>query len=337
MNYKNIHVSKELYKTGDGFAEHLERLDPSAAYKGSDLEGLDAYERQLKRFDIKVKGPSSDPLEKFFSTSDSAVLFPEYVSRAVKLGVTQDNLLESIIAAHTVINSMDYRNLITKASGEELELKEVAEGAKIPETTISLSENLVKLKKRGRLLSASYEALRFQRLDLFTVALKQIGSYIAVSQLKDAVKVLIEGDGNSNAAAKIETAAANTLTYQDLLSLWSKFESFEMNTLLASPDMVMKILTIPELQNPQAGLSFQGTGMLSTPLGAKLIKSSAVPQGTIIGLDNRFALEMVSAGGVHVEYDKLIDCQLERAAITSIAGFSKLFPDAVKVLNIKNA
>ena len=32
--------------------------------------------------------------------------------------------------------------------------------------------------KRGRMLVASYEAIRFQRLDLFTVTLKQIGAYI---------------------------------------------------------------------------------------------------------------------------------------------------------------
>ena len=33
-----------------------------------------------------------------------------------------------------------------------------------------------------------------------------------------------------------------------------------------------------------------------------------------------------------VEYDKLIDRQLERAAITSISGFAKLFTEASKVL-----
>ena len=35
---------------------------------------------------------------------------------------------------------------------------------------------------------------------------------------------------------------------------------------------------------------------------------------------------------VTVEYDKLIDRQLERAAITSISGFAKLFTEASKVL-----
>ena len=43
---------------------------------------------------------------------------------------------------------------------------------------------------------------------------------------------------------------------------------------------------------------------------------------------------MVKAGDVLTEYDKLIDRQLERAAITSIAGFAKIFTDASRVLSV---
>ena len=62
----------------------LESLDPSENYKGTALEGLDAFQRQLKRFDIHVKGAGSDMVEKFFHTSESSVLFPEFVSRVVR-------------------------------------------------------------------------------------------------------------------------------------------------------------------------------------------------------------------------------------------------------------
>jgi len=37
-----------------------------------------------------------------------------------------------------------------------------------------------------------------------------------------------------------------------------------------------------------------------------------------------------------VEYDKVIDKQLERAGITMTTGFSRIFKDAVKVLNYSN-
>lgn len=43
---------------------------------------------------------------------------------------------------------------------------------------------------------------------------------------------------------------------------------------------------------------------------------------------------MVRGSDVLVEYDKLIDRQLERAAITSISGFAKIFQEASKVLHI---
>ena len=42
---------------------------------------------------------------------------------------------------------------------------------------------------------------------------------------------------------------------------------------------------------------------------------------------------MVQAGDIVTDYDKLIDRQMERAAISTIAGFSKIFADAVQAAN----
>ena len=79
--YDNLKLDKGMYReAGRSFSQVLEREDPSERYKGTSLEGLDAFQRQLKRFDIKVKGAGSDVVEKFFQTSDAAVLFPEYIS-----------------------------------------------------------------------------------------------------------------------------------------------------------------------------------------------------------------------------------------------------------------
>jgi len=97
---------------------------------------------------------------------------------------------------------------------------------------------------------------------------------------------------------------------------------------------MLKMLKLSEFQNPLTGLNFQGTGTLSTPLGAKLLRTTAVPAGKLIGLDRNYALERICAGEVTVEYDKLIDRQIERAAITSISGFAKPYKDASKVLSI---
>ena len=107
-----------------------------------------------------------------------------------------------------------------------------------------------------------------------------------------------------------------------------------MNTILCSTGTMTKMLKVEELQNPMTGLNFQGTGKLTSPLGAQLHRTGAVADGMIIGLDNRYALELVRAGDVLVEYDKLIDQQLERAAITSISGFAKICDGAACILNV---
>lgn len=332
--YENIKLDKGLYSTGKGFTAELENVDPSENYKGTSLDGLDAFERQLKRFNIKVSGAGSDTIEKFFKTSDSAALFPEYVARAVKKGKEEADILPLIVAAKTQINAMDYRTIASVPSDEEKSLEEVAEGSAIPETNVNVQSNLVKLKKRGRMLVASYEALRFQRLDLFTVMLKQIGAYIASMQLNDAVAVITQGDGNSNPAETQTVAKAGTLTYQDLVNFWNGFDPYSLNTMIASPDVTAKILVLSEMRDASAGLNFHGSGKVVTPLGARLLKSSAVESGKIIGLDKNYALEMVQAGGIMTEYDKLIDRQLERAAITEISGFAKIFKDASKVMSV---
>ena len=336
--YDTLKLEKGMYQeAGSTFTQVLERLDPSEQYKGTSLEGLDAFQRQLKRFDIKVKGAGCDAVEKFFRTSDAAVLFPEYIARSVRQGMDESNLIPSITAATTNFDGMDYRSITAEAGGDSKELRHVEEGASIPATTVQVQSNLVRLHKRGRMLVASYEAVRYQKLDLFSVTLRQMGAHIARTLLADGVEVLIHGDGNDNGAEADQVKSTGTLTYEDLVDFWAKFEPYEMNTLLVSPDVMVKLLKLPEFQNPLTGLNFQGTGKLSTPLGANLLRTSVLPEKTAVGLDKRYALELIQGSDVMVEYDKLIDRQLERAAITSISGFAKVFQPASKVLQIGTA
>ncbi|MCI1982756.1 MAG: phage major capsid protein [Oscillospiraceae bacterium] len=330
--YESIRLEKGMYGTpGKTFTQVLEGLDPSDNYTGTPLEGLDAYQRQLKRFNIRVGGPDSDRIEKFFQTGDSAALFPEYVARSVRQGIEMENLLPSIVAATTNIDSMDYRAIESVPTQDDKSLKTVAEGTSLPQTSVRTKDHLVRLRKRGRMLVASYESLRFQRLDLFTVTLRQIGAYIARAQLSDAVDVLLNGDGGSSPAGRI-SAAGSQPSYADLVSLWGALSPYRLGAMLASTDAVKDILNIAELKDAEAGLNFQGTGKLVSPLGAALLHDPDMQAGKIIGLDKTCALEMVQAGGVQTDSDRLIDRQLERASVSVIAGFSRIFNGAVKVL-----
>ncbi|QNL43717.1 phage major capsid protein [Oscillibacter hominis] len=340
-HFDNLKLDKGMYaQSGKSFTQTLEEMDPSENYRGTALEGMDAFQRQLKRFDIHVKGVGSDMVEKFFHTTDSAVLFPEFVSRVVRQGMESENILPSITATVTNFDGMDYRSIASVPTEEEKSLRRVEEGSEIPTTSIRTQENLVRLHKRGRMLVASYEAIRFQRLDLFSVTLRQIGAYIARMHLEDAISVILNGDGNNNAAKSFAVGTkpiggtAGTLSYDALLDFWAQFDPYALNTMLVADDVMLAMLKLSEFQNPLTGLNFQGTGTLTSPLGAKLLRTSAMPAGKMIGMDKNYALEMINGSDVTVEYDKLIDRQLERAAITSISGFAKLYSDASKVLSV---
>ena len=232
--FNEVKLDKGMYsQRGKSFEQVLESLDPNENYKGTAFEGMDAFQRQLKRFDIKVRGAGSDTVEKFFSTHESSVLFPEYVARSVKAGMEEGNILPSITASVTRFDGMDYRSIYSAASEDDKSLRYVGEGAVIPQTEIRAADHLVSLKKRGRMLVASYEAIRFQRLDLFSVMLRQIGNQIMRMHLEDTIDDIINGDGNNNAAQILEVGGtalggtAGTLSYSELLNFWNSFTDTE--------------------------------------------------------------------------------------------------------------
>ncbi len=332
--FDNIRLEKGLYTTGKSFTQALESIDPSENYKGTSLEGLDAYQRQLKRFDIKVGGRNSDCIEKFFRTTDSAALFPEYVSRAVHQGFTENDLVSRIVATTTEIDSLDYRSLGIDLSKNELYMNPIFEGTHIPETRISVKENLVKLRKIGRLITSSYEAIKYQRLDLFTIALKQIGHSIATTQFYNAIEALLDGDGSDNEIEIISTETSSNFAYNDLLNLWSSFKDFKLTTLIMGSNILSQLLRLEEFKDSAAGLNFHGTGKIITPFGAEIIYYTGMEDNSIIAIDKSAALERVQAGGIATDFDKLIDRQLERAAVTVTSGFANIYSDAVKMLTV---
>lgn len=313
MRYDNITPERSMYQCCKPLTEILEEIDPSENYRGTALEGLDAFSRQLKRFDIKVSGRSSDTVEKFFQSNSTSILFPEFVRRSVQVGMEENDMLHNIIASTTFIDGYDYRS-VAAAPAQENELK------------VGVAENLCILKKRGRMLVSSYESLRFQRLDLFSTILKQIGAYICKAQFADAIDTLINGDGNNNAAQVI---VKTRLSSDNILEAIDSMAAFTLNTIIASYSMTQKIIALPEYATQ---ITCGADGVYHLPFNISLIASKAVRDDSIVCIDRNAALEMVIAGGLTVDYDRLIDRQLERASISCTAGFSKIYDGAVKRL-----
>ncbi len=316
--YNDIKLEKGLYNlSGKSFAAALEELDPSAAYSGTPLEGLDAYERQLKRFGIRIIGADCDTVEKFFVTTESAVLFPEFIARSIKKGF-DSSVLGGICAVKTKCGCGQY---IGCTLDDSAEYTTTAETGTLPAAVVKESASATVLAKYGRIINASYEAVRQQRLDVFGIMLRSIGVKLANSVTEKALEVL---------AANATGLTTTSLAYSDLAGLYGEFDCFNMTTLIASPAVSSEIAAMSQLSD----ISADENGCFVLPFGAELVKSPAVGNDKLIGIDKAFALEFITSSDLIMETDKLIDRQLDRISVSITCGFRKITPDAVKVLTV---
>ena len=320
--YQNVTLEKGMYHlTNKSFVQALEGLDPSAQYAETPLAGLDAYERQLKRFDIRISGPQCDRVEKFFTSTESAVLFPEFVRRAVQQGMDA-SMLSEITAVETHTDSSQYLGCtITETDSYSTA---TSQSDALTASTILEATSALVLDKYGRVVKASYEAVRRQRLDVFAVFLRSVGMQLAQALMQQAITTLTASAGSSS------TKAGSALAYSDLATLYGKFATYNMNTLLVSPKVAATILAMAEMEDVVPVEQAQ----VRLPFGTVLCKVPQMSDNVIIGLDKNFALEMVTGSNLILETDRLIENQLDLITVSLQCGFRVLMKNAVHKMTV---
>jgi len=325
----------EAAQRGLDLTGYLETLDPSP--RGAHL---DAFERQLALTGIRIHGDNADIVDRFFASQESAVLFPEFVSRAVRVGFEDFSPLRNILAARVKIDDNTYKSIYMDDSvyqDGEKSLAVASEGASLPAIELKTAEHTVLIKKYGRYLQATYEAIRRKRANVVAIFLRGIGVQIQRDKFKDAVQVLINGDGNNNPAPSADVETSGTLAYGDLVSFALSFAPYRMDVMLCNPTTAAVLLTLEQMAEPAISGGFQIQGEPVRLFGAELIVDASVPDNQIIGLDRRFALQEVYETGVLTESERLIRRQIEGAAISEVAGFAKVITSAAKILDIGQA
>lgn len=322
----------EACQRGLDLTGYLETLDPTS----SDSE-LDAFERQLALAGIRVSGEDAAIIDRFFASQESSVLFPEFVSRSVRIGLDDFSHLKSILASRIKIDDNTYKSIYmddSVLSDTDKSLAVVGEGASLPVVELVTAEHTVTIKKYGRYLQATYEAIRRKRTSVISIFLRSIGIQIQRDKFADAVGVLIDGDGNNNACASVNTDVSGTLDYDDLVNFVLSFAPYTLNVMVCNKTAARKLLNVSEISDPAVSGDFQTTGEKIRLFGAELIVDESVPNNKIIGLDRRFALQEVNETGVLTESERLIRRQIEGTAISEVAGFAKVITSASKVLNL---
>lgn len=270
----------------------------------------------------------------------SDVLYPAYLSTLVRQKQVEPAIpLALLVAITTPVDSEVYQPFRLTDDVSERQYTRVPEGAPVPTAILTGADVPIRLKKYGRRLIGSYETFRRMRIDRFALHLALLAVQVEVDKVATAIDVLISGDGNTG------TPATNTdltgLTggvsgdpkvqqYFEWRMLWPS--PYNCQILLAQSDDIATLLMMDvgsaNVMFGQIGGLFGGALGTASPINPQLSGigigwHASVTADRWLGIDNRFALEMVvEIGADLVETDKIIASQFNEIVMTEVVGFT---------------
>lgn len=276
-------------------------------------------------------------VDRFFQSDPNAKwLFPDIVREAVLAGLRRKPVYPDLIMHDEHIEGTAYDVPYVTESADNEELRSVAEGAAIPESSLIYGDRIVKLDKKGRGVLASYEAVRRMSVDMLRVHLQRIGERLGRSLDARLAYVLANGDssGSGTAPVSMNTATADTWTYGDLIALYMKLSQehyFTPTHVLADTATAQAILKLSEIADSNL-FDFAKTGKLPTPLGVRLVPLADQPANKLTMLDAGFAVQKLTEQDLLVESDKLISQQWDRTYLTVVTDFAITYEKARVVM-----
>lgn len=382
-------VYREAYKAGQTLSAFLETEDPTSDYpdheRDLDAFGRLLQAAGIRTKSLPILGLPASTWEDFTATPQTRALIPEWAARIMRrvqhggqrgtspltsadysIGgfarpygdyntVAWDTPLapavplSELVAATVQIASSHYRAFYMTDDGINTGMYRVAEGAEIPTTRFTGADNVVPLYKYGRRLDLTYEVLRRMPVDLIELYIQRVAVRSEIDKVADAISVLINGDGNSNAATSydltdVDTAAsAGTLTLKGYLGFKLKFQDDLIMTAAIVQEAValqMMLLQMGSANVPLITLGNNGIGgfvQINRALSdaVRLGVTSSAPTLKIVGLDARQALiQVYEIGGTVTETARFVERQTETLVLSEVVGFAKMNEAAVKVLDV---
>lgn len=309
------------------------------------LKNLDAF--QFAMMDAGI-GKSS-VIAEFYKTTESEWLFPVFIDRRLRESVASMNILPYITESIEPVrhsSAQGSKVLWDEDNKDATRKKRVAEGTDLPLAIIKLSDFAITLKKRGRAVQTTYETIMFQTLNMFGKHLDMIANDLSNQQAGDAIEVLVNGDGNKNAADFVSVTGANGLTNEELvifaIEFWKK-SKLPLTTLIAGDGeffrkLMLTKFNINEINGMMTGSRFNFPQAQLADL--TVLYDERVPQGggkeQMIGLNKDHALTKYVAVGSQIrEIDKNIRNQTNLGTISEIANFAKSTDAATLILRAK--
>lgn len=286
-------------------------------------------------------------VEKMLNTSElNRWLFPEVFRDAIRRGLEYSPFYPQLVTGEETIPStgltMPQMDFLT-ANQDELRLRDVNEGATIPEgEIIAWSEKQVTIRKKARGLKQTYESIMFTPIDLAAIYFEELGQRLGADLDSDLIDIAFNGDqaDGSEAAPVIGATTAGVLEYTDITRAWVRFRSLgrTSSVMLTSEADALTILDMEQFQKtlPANGATPSGVTLnVANPLPNQqdIFIHQAVPTGKIILIDTARAFVQLTAMPLLIESEKIVSRQINGDYVSIITGFANIFNDGRLVLD----
>lgn len=367
----------------------LEQINPTPKTAERGFDGTDAFQRQLRRSNIRtqsdpLRGIPASSLTEFWQpvlpvTRDTAnnftsgdpqswILFPEFINRQMRVTPLAQDILGELVAKVTPIDSQGYKTIYMNDTQEQRRMKHTLERGELPTVYIQTSEHNVYVKKYGLRISTTYEYMRRVKLDIFSLFLQRIAAQNKLDQATQAMDIILNGDGNGNAApnwtmSTLNSAAPNGpgVVYDTYLALygypnqsstisktfdyqtWLKYKAtlfpMQMSTIVGRLNEILQILTLqfPNI-NPLlllAQFNAQGVNIGTIELkqgmwgSVGLVYMPFMPGGLLLGMDKSLLLEqLIEVNSNITESARNIMDQTNHITVSQNIGFAKIINES---------
>lgn len=262
--------------------------------------------------------------------------------------------LDALLARSTPIEGQDYRSLyiVDDLNADAYRMKRVMEGAEIPATTLVSGEHTMQIHKFGRLLRATYEQLRRQRLDRIAFIISRMALQAEVDKGAIVLDTVVNGDGNANTSSTVvaltaldAAATAGTLTLKGWLNFKRSFTSaYMLDVILAQGAAISQLELLPVntvngiplillTQNQFGSLRNIGASNFNGAIGYG--EMTDAPALKLVGFDsNQTVEEVTEIGGQVSEVERFTNNQTQTLSMTEVVGYGIIDANGSKTLNI---
>lgn len=277
-------------------------------------------------------------------------LFPAWVDSTLHEAMYENSIINYLVGSTETVNSNIVKSamlsLLDGKNRNNLKRARIAEGADLPLARITMGEKAISLWKYGRALEMSYEAVRRTKIPMWNKHMQAIVNDLAQQNVEAAADVLLNGDGNNNAAEEIADVSGGITndTLLDALIDYNDSTGFSADTIIANNADFKALMKVK--YNLQEGYGLNGRVALTFPqldlsnlvvLKAKF--DLKVNGSNVVAVFNRAntLMRYVEAGSMIQEANAFIRNQTNLMTMSENSGYAISVAGANKYITTKKA